>query len=193
MGLFRKNNLQYTNVGTGRTVILEQIKLYVVLALTGLFLLSAETTVFSHIRIPIGHMGKAAPSLGILFCMGVGFLFGDRMGGVTGLITGWLADATGGTGVMHLPLFYFLCGYLAGYIGKRRLAKNMPSFVVFAIGAGGMEILFQITIVFLQYRTLPPGVWILRGLFPVWILTVLFSPLVYGILWGEKKILNRNA
>ncbi len=186
------HNIRYTPVSRGRTVLIEQIKLTVTLALTGCLLLALETTALAHIRLPVGGMGAAAPSLGILFCMAVGFLHGDRAGGIAGLITGWLADCTGRGGMMLLPLLYFLCGYCAGNIGKRRLAHNLPSFAVFSLVGGGIECLFSIGYAALSIRGIPPGTWILRGLVPVWILTVLFSPLVYGILWGERWLLDRQ-
>ncbi len=186
------HNIRYTSVNGGRTVLVEQIKLTVILVLIGCLLLALETTALSRIRLPIGHMGAAAPSLGILFCMAVGFLHGDRAGGIAGLLTGWLADCTGRGGMMLLPLLYFFCGYLSGSIGKRRLAHNLPSFMVFSLIGGGIECLYSIGRAALFVKGMPPVAWILRGLVPVWILTVMFSPLVYGILWGERKLLNRQ-
>ena len=39
-------------------------------------------------------------------------------------------------------------------------------------------------------RMLPSPLWIWQGLVPVWILTVLVSPIPYLLVWGEKKILH---
>ncbi len=190
----KNEGIRYTSVSGGRTVLTEQIRLLVVLSVTGLVLLALETTVFGRIRLPIGHMGEASPSLGLLFCMAVGFLHGERVGGIAGLLCGWMADSVsigvGGNGdpvaaMMLLPLLYFLCGYLSGTVGKRRLAHNLPSFVVFAAGGGALECLFLVARIFLIRRTLPPLSWIMSGLLPMWILTVFFSPAIYGIVWLE--------
>ena len=116
--------IRYVSVGNERRVLIEQIKLGVTLALTGLVLIGLETTALSHIRIPLFGWQAASPALGLLFSMAVGFLHGEREGGVTGLIAGWLADSTLGEGMMLYPLLYFLCGYLSGTVGKRRLAHQ---------------------------------------------------------------------
>ncbi len=186
----------YTQVGRGRTVLAEQIKLTLTLTLTGCLLLALETTLFARLFPPFLGMGRAAPSMGILFCMAAGFLYGERVGGGYGLFLGFLSDcmdyASGETAVMILPLLYFLFGYLSGMVGKRRLAHNLPSFVVFAIIGGGLECLFEIGRAALRIGTLPPLPWIYQGLLPIWILTVLLSPAVYGILWLERWLLGRR-
>ncbi len=186
--------IHYTQIGHGRKVFSEQVKLIATLSLTGLILLAAETTALGRIPLSSLGMGRAAPSLGLLFCMGVGFLFDERVGGVFGLCMGFLADSMdysrAGSGIMLLPLLYFLFGYLSGVVGKRRLAHNFPSFTVFAILGGGAECLFGIVRATVVSRGFPPLGWIRQGLLPIWILTVLFSPVVYGILWGEKRLLG---
>jgi hypothetical protein len=129
--------------------------------------------------------------------MAVGFLHGEREGGITGLFAGWITDAASGGeaagGIMLLPLLYFLCGYLSGTVGKRRLAHNLPSFVVFSAVGGGLKCLTAIGVAAVRLRALPPAVWIFRGLIPPLILTVLFSVAVYGIVRGEQWILKPRS
>ena len=129
--------------------------------------------------------------------MAVGFLHGEREGGITGLLVGWITDsALGGEatgGIMLLPLLYFLCGYLSGTVGKRRLALNLPSFIVFSAVGGGLKCLTAISVAAVKLRALPPAVWILRGLVPSLVLTVLFSAAVYGIVRGEQWLLKPRS
>ena len=186
--------IHYRSVGTGRKVLVEQIKLILTLILTGCFMIALETTVFARIPLPLFGWSPASPALGLLFTMAVGFLHGEREGGVTGLIGGWLSDAISPgasvEGMMVLPLLYFLCGYLSGTVGKRRLAHNLPSFMVFSVFGGGLKCLFGVGLAAVELGTLPPVTWVWRGLIPAWVLTVLFSAAVYGVVWGERKLLE---
>ncbi len=186
--------VRYTQVERGHSIRLEQIKLMVTLTLTGCLLLALETTALGRIPLSFLGMGRAAPSLGLIFCMAVGFLHGERMGGGYGLLIGFLADCMDysreGSGILLLPLIYFLFGYLFGIVGKRRLAHNLPSFAVLAFVGGGIECLLGLARATLQARSLPPLDWIYHALLPVWLLSTLFAPAVYGLLWLEKKLLG---
>ena len=185
-----RGGIRYTAVGTGRKVLTEQIKLAAALALTGLVLMGLETTALSHIRIPLFGWQAASPALGLLFSMAVGFLHGEREGAVTGLLAGWLADATLSRGMMLYPLLYFLCGYLSGTVGKRSLAHNLPSFGVFAAVGGGLKCLLSVLTATVELKAIPPAVWVWKGPVPSWVLTVLFSAAVYGIVKGEQWLLK---
>lgn len=203
MSVFKKNRsvrrerVQYA-MGSQHRALMEQIKLICFLAVTGLCLIALETTLLCRLSVPFSNRigwDPAAPSLGLLFAMAVGFLHGEREGGVTGLFAGWLADASGtsatGNGeMMILPLLYFLCGYLSGAVGRRRLARNLPSFLIFALVGGGLECLFAAGKAALSLRGMPPMAWVWHSLVPMWVLTVVFSPLVYGIVWGEQRIMR---
>ena len=161
--------------------------------MTALLLIGLETTALSRISLPLFGWQAAAPSLGLLFSMAVGFLHGERVGGVTGLVCGWLSDATMGEGMMLYPLLYFLCGYLSGTVGKRSLAHNLPSFTVFSVVGGGLKCLISVLSATLELRSPPPAVWVWKGLIPSWVLTVLFSVAVYGIVKGEQWILKPKS
>ena len=186
--------IRYRAVGARKKVLLEQIKLIVTLSLTGCVMIALETTLLSRVPIPLFGWSCAAPALGLLFSMAVGFLHGEREGGIAGLLCGWLSDATtAGSavfGMMLLPLLYFLCGYMSGTVGKRRLAHNLPSFMIFSVVGGGLKFLLSVGQAVLELRSLPPLEWIWRGPTPAWVMTVLFSAAVYGILWGERKLLE---
>ena len=189
-GRGQDSGIRYRSVGSGRRVLLEQIKLVSTLVLTGCVLIALETTLFSRIPIHLFGWSSASPALGFLFSMAVGFHHGEREGGITGILCGWLADATGSGGMMLLPLLYLVCGYMSGTVGKRRLAHNLPSFMVFSVVGGGLKCLFSIGEAVISLRSLPPIQWIWRGLIPAWVLTVLFSAAVYGIVWSERKLLE---
>lgn len=188
------DHIHYRSVGAGRKVLMEQVKLILTLFLTGCFMIALETTVCARISIPLFGWSPASPALGLLFTMAVGFLHSEREGGITGLVCGWLSDAVSSgadvRGMMVLPLLYFLCGYMSGTVGKRRLAHNLPSFAVFSVFGGGLKCLFTVGMAALELGTLPPVTWFWRGLVPAWVLTVISSVAVYGIVWGERKLLE---
>ncbi|MBE6653002.1 MAG: hypothetical protein E7610_06270 [Ruminococcaceae bacterium] len=188
------DSIRYKSAGTGRKVIVEQITMIVMLFFTGCAMVALETTVCARIRIPLFGWSAASPALGLLFSMAAGFLFGEREGGITGLLCGCLTDAAGiHTAVANmviLPPLYFLCGYASGMIGRRRLAHNLPSFMVFSLVGGGIRCILSIGLATVKLRALPPPVWVWRGLIPAWVLTVLFSAVVYGVTYGEKRLLE---
>ncbi len=192
----RTNTVHYTQIGKGRAFLVEQIILIVTLGLTGCILLALESTVFGRISLASIGMGRAAPSLGILFCMATGFLHDEEVGGGFGIFMGFLADSMDytrdGSGIMILPLVYFLFGYLSGAVGKRRLAHNLPSFLVFSIVGGGLECLFGVFLAILRGGGIPPLDWVYQGLLPIWILTVFFSPMVYGLMYAEKWLMGHK-
>ena len=186
------DSIRYKAVGSGRRILAEQIKLIVILFFTGCAMIALETTVCARIPIPLFGWSPAAPALGLLFSMATGFLYGEREGGIAGLVCGWLSDAVSAEadvkGMMILPLLYFLCGYLSGRVGRRSLAHNLPSFMVFSVFGGGVRCLFTWGLAALELRALPPTVWVWRGLVPSAVLTVIASAAVYGIMWGERRI-----
>ena len=186
-----RGSIHYTPMGSGRRVLIEQIKLTAVLALTCLVLLGLETTALSKIHIPLFGWQAASPALGLLLTMAVGFLYSEREGAVMGLFAGWLANVSvAGSRILLLPILYVICGYMSGTVGRRHLAHNLPSFSVFALVGGGLQFLWAIAEATLRLGSLPPAVWIRTGLIPAWVLTVLFSVPMYGLVRGEQWLLR---
>ena len=186
-----RGSIHYTPMGSGRRVLIEQIKLTAVLALTCLVLLGLETTALSKIHIPLFGWQAASPALGLLLTMAVGFIYSEREGAVMGLFAGWLANASmAGSTILLYPILYVICGYMSGTVGRRHLAHNLPSFSVFALVGGGLHCLWALSEACIRLRGIPPTVWILSALVPVWVLTVLFSVPVYGLVRLEQWLLK---
>lgn len=165
-----------------RRFLSDQIRLVLLLAIAACGLIALQTTVLARFPLPFSRCGPAAPSLGLLLVMAVGFQMSEREGSVCGLAVGWLCDSIGSRDVMLLPLLYFLCGWTAGMIGQRRLAHNLPSFFVCSILGGLIEAGYKYLLAAADTRAFPPPTWALQALFPPLFLTVLFSPLVYGLV-----------
>ena len=173
---------RYVPSGRRRRFLSEQIRLVILLALSACTLIALQTTVLSRFPLPFSWSAPAAPSLALLLVLVVGFRMGEQEGSVCGLAVGWLCDAVGSRDVMLLPLLYFLCGWAAGMIGRRRLAHNLPSFLVFSLFGSLIEAGYKYLLAAADTRSLPPLAWALQALFPPLFLTVLFAPAVYGLV-----------
>lgn len=183
-----------------RTRIKRDVKDLILLSAVGLLLscltVAIQTTLLSHVTIPMtgSLLSPAAPSLGLLLVLASGYLLDRESGGVCGLFTGFLCDAAGDGDLFLLPLIYFLCGYAAGAVGRRILAHNLPSFAVFAavgsiIDAGYMGVRAMVSL-----RGIPPPSWIFHAILPRILLTVLFSPIIYAIVyWITRAMKVRNG
>jgi hypothetical protein len=142
MGRRTDGEIRYTSTGKSRRLATEQILLIVSLSITGCILIAVESSLPLVLPFPILGWQAASPALGLLFSMAVGFLHSEREGGITGLITGFLVDGAMGSGILLMPLLFFLGGYLSGISGRRRLAHNLPSFMVFSLVGGLLYCLF---------------------------------------------------
>ena len=194
MGKRPDGEIRYTSSGKRSRINMEQILLGITLSLTGCVLIAVESAFPLVLPIPILGWQSASPALGLLFTMAVGFLHSEKEGGFTGLLAGLITDGAMGNRILLMPMLFFLCGYLTGLAGRRRLAHNLPSFMVFSLIGGGIHCLFGYLLAALNCLlfggSFPTLSWVWQGLIPVWILTVLVSPIPYLLVWGEKKLLR---
>ena len=123
--------------------------------------------------------------------LAVGDLFDGEHGGVLGLFVGFLADCMG-SGMMLRPLSYFLLGWLAGSLALSRLAHNMPSFAVFAAVGAAAEGLFRVISAALSARAVPTVSFLWFSVLPHIVLSVLFSQLVYGVVFLVRRLLGEG-
>ena len=178
----RDTALHFVPSSRRRRFLSDQIRLVLLLSVAACGLIALQTTVLARFPLPFSWCGPAAPSLALLLVLAVGFRMGEQEGSVCGLAVGWLCDAVGSRDVMLLPLLYFLCGWAAGMIGRRRLAHNLPSFLVFSLFGSLIEAGYKYLLAAADTRSLPPLAWALQALFPPLFLTVLFAPAVYGLV-----------
>lgn len=145
--------------------------------------------VLGRLRLP--PFSPGAPWLGLLLVMSAGYLFDREHGGAMGLFVGLLADCMS-DGIMLRPLSYFLLGWLAGQLAHARLAHNLPSFAVFAAVGSVVEGLFRIAASAAAGQGIPPISFVWYSVLPHVIMTVLFSPGVYGIVYLIRKVIVRR-
>lgn len=82
------------------------------------------------------------PALTFALVCAVGFVFGERAGGIAGILTGMLTDILGSSGFSFSPIVFMLCGYCCGAFVGWFLSKNLPSFIIYAAIAGVFKEIF---------------------------------------------------
>lgn len=82
------------------------------------------------------------PALTFALVCAIGFVFGERAGGISGLLTGILTDIIGNSGFSFSPIVFMLCGYCCGAFVGWFLSKNLPSFMIYAVIAGLFKEIF---------------------------------------------------
>ena len=177
----------------------EKRKIYLIIQkviLSVLFLcllLSLETTWLSGLRLPyLGKAGQGSPALGFLFVLAVACLLGERDGCVAGGMAGFMYECLTGSGFMLLPLFYALVGYGVGWISKKFLAQNIPSFLIYAVIGSLAECLRLYVYACIGVGGLVPYQFLLYSLLPRFVWTVVFALGVYVPVRGVQKVMNKK-
>ena len=170
------------------------IKLLFLLLLSLCILGAVQTTLFSSISLFGLLPSPGYPNLCFLLVMAVGCIFGEKEGGVCGFFAGIAAeclymDSFLG-GIMLLPLIYCILGYTAGVLFEKILAGNLPSFLVFAAVGSLLEAFCRYILTFVKVGAFPSVTFISNGLFPIWILTVIASPLIYILICPIEKLVH---
>lgn len=162
---------------------LEVIRFAAIGLISACVLLAIEERLY-RLRIP--PLAAGAPWLGLLLSLAVGYIYGNEHGAVMGLGVGFLADCLS-DGIMLRPLSYMLVGWLAGVLADVLLAHNLPSFSVFVAVGACLEGVFRYAATVLTAGELISGRFFLYGVLPHLLMTVLFSPAVYGMVKVWKR------
>ena len=94
-------------------------------------------------------------------------------------------------GIMILPLIYCILGYVSGTLSQKVLASNLPSFMVYVMVGGVIEGLCRFGLTAIRISTLPPWHYLIGSFLPRFILTIVFSPVIYLLLKTGKKKLDK--
>ncbi len=170
------------------------VKLLVLALITLCLLGGIQTTLLA--KIPLFFLPSASPDLCLLFVLAAGCAFGEKEGGICGFFGGIFAeclamDALFG-GIMLLPLVYSILGYASGVLFPKILAGNLPSFLIFAAAGSCFDGGFRYILMIPGIGGLPSFSFLTHGLLPVWILTVVFSPLIYLPVRAVKQRFDKD-
>ena len=162
------------------------IKYTVIVGLLLIVLASMQASLLSRFRI-----FGAVCDLMICAVVCMAFLGGRHMGAIVGIAGGFLVEALGSTGVMLLPLFYMLLGYIVGHYA-RAMQKKYTSYLLYL----GLTLLYRAVITLfytcITYQSINLPQIILRILLPEAILTAIAGCVIYFpmllLFWGLEKI-----
>ena len=100
------------------------------LALLILFGAILQTSVFGKLT----YIG-AVPDLMICIVLCISYFNGRHYGAITGLAAGALIEAMASSGIVLLPLFYMLFGYIAGHYSRAVQPKRFIPYLFYLIFA----------------------------------------------------------
>ena len=101
---------------------------YIVIALAFVLALLIEGSIFSFVLLE-----KASPDLFLVLVISLGFILGERRGGLIGLLAGLLQDVIFGSALGFFALAKMLLGYGAGLLGRELYQEQLfaPALLVF--------------------------------------------------------------
>ena len=102
------------------------IRFTVMIGLLLITLAILQVSIFSRFRVL-----KAVPDLMICTVLCLAFFCGRYTGAISGIAAGFLIEAIGSTGIVLLPVCYFLLGYIAGHFARAVIPKRYSSYLVY--------------------------------------------------------------
>ena len=126
----------------------------------------------------------------LLFVSAVGMLYGERDGGMTGLIGGLLIDCLGGGIIYISPLIYALVGYFCGVTVSKILSSNLPSYIVYMLIVGIVKEAQNLFYYVMLSDNLNLVQIFIDTLLPDYVAFIIFSPVIYGVTYLTYKITN---
>lgn len=95
----------------------------------------------------------AVPDLMLCMVLAFAVLCGRYAGAITGIGAGFLIEAIGSTGISLLPVFYLLCGYVAGSFssGETR-GRSYPMYLLWLLCGLCLRAGMTVTYAALTYR-----------------------------------------
>ncbi|MGM9645013.1 MAG: hypothetical protein ACI3X1_08000 [Eubacteriales bacterium] len=134
------------------------------------------------------------PDLSFAAVCAVGFIAGERYGGIFGLVGGVLIWALGSSGISLSPILFTFCGYLCGALPRVILRRNFLSYLVFTPIMGAIHIFF--TLIYYIMLSESYDIWSVFGkrIIPEFFSCIIFMTVAYGavkiiymLFKGKKK------
>ncbi len=128
------------------------------------------------------------PDITFSLVCAIGFIVGEKYGGIFGLFGGLLITALGSGEISFSPILYTVCGYLCGVLPNLILRRNFLSYLVYTPIMGAVHIFFSVMYLFLLSKSYE--IWSVIG---KRILPELFSCMIlmiaaYGVIFLIYKL-----
>lgn len=117
----------------------------------------------------------ATPDLLMAAVIGIAVYDGERSAAVAGIAAGVLAETLGGSGIMLLPVFYLLVGYVYGIVSRIFLKKNFLSWLVYMLIAANVRLVYSFAYLMITEADLNLFTALTNILIPEFFMTMIFS------------------
>lgn len=133
------------------------------------------------------------PDLMICTVLCLSFFGGRYMGAIVGIAGGFLIEAIGGgAGLVLLPLFYLLFGYLTGHYARAIIPRSYPSYLVYLGFAVILRMALTLLYACMTYQSIRLPTLFVQTLLPEALLTAAVGCLIYFPMLGFFKLLDQR-
>lgn len=154
-------------------------------------ILSLILIVLSLFQVSFFKVFGKVPALVLSFVCATGFVFGEKLGGVCGIVGGFFIDIVGSDGISFSPLIFMLAGYFCGYFLKIFLRKNFLSFLIYSSLTGLARACLTLGYFALNTAHFNIITIFTKTLLPEFFSFIIFAPLSYFICLGIEKITEK--
>ena len=179
-------SVQIKQIGRGilsLSVILKYLAIFAAVFFTAII----QTGFFLHLR-PLG----SSPDLCLALCVAVALKWGAKKGAIVGIMSGFCLDAFANAGFSLLIPFYFILSVSVGLIGEGNNAKGFPTFAAVASLSALMRVLLIFFELCLSASSFSASGVFINVILPHFIITTLFSPLLYLAVMAVDKLFGKN-
>ncbi|MBE6548043.1 MAG: hypothetical protein E7667_04090 [Ruminococcaceae bacterium] len=131
------------------------------------------------------------PAVVLCIVSAVGFICGEKAGGICGIVGGFFIDAVGSVGISISPVFYMLMGYGCGYLLKVFLRQNFLSFIIYSVAVGVLNSCVTLGHFAFHTKSLNIVQIFKDTLLPEFAAFMMFVPIVYFMCFGIDKLINK--
>lgn len=142
-------------------------------------------------QISFFNVFGAKPAIALALVCAIGFLCGERCGGICGIVGGFFIDVLGSVGIGFSPVLYMLAGYLCGYFSKVFLKRNFLSFIIYSLCVGGIQSLITLARFALGAKSFNIINIFIKTLMPEFFAFILCIPIVYFTCLGIVRIIEK--
>ncbi len=165
----------------------EVLRYSILLAVTLILVATLQVSLFSRFRL----LG-AVPDLMICTVLCFAYFDGLHTGAIAGIAGGFLIEAIGSTGVILLPLFYLLLGYLTGHYARTVVPRSYLPYLVYL----GLTLILRMGLTLfyacISYRSIDLPLLLIRTLLPELLVTAIAGCVIYFPMRWICGLMNKR-
>ena len=134
----------------------------------------------------LGYTG-ARPDLILCATLALSFYEGEKSAAVFGMLSGFVLEAAGSTGISILPLFYMLSGCICSLMFLRLLGKNFGVYMLYTALFSLVRASLTLAYIQLDLADLSLDIAFLNVLLPEYAATLISAPLMFILVGAISK------